>query len=164
MPSSKQPTCKSTRATRSATSGFQNPTTDQERHERAIAARCRFLLTLTCRELFDREHDRRDLACCRCRNMRYYLPCAQKNFTTEELQGLLVGSRVSTGYSRELVPRHVVVGGRAEVLPPLVDKAGTRNKSCHRLHRSAEQFHILEMLRQRIEKVEWAKIQRGEGN
>ena len=46
----------------------------------------------------------------------------------------------------------------------LVDKAGTRNKSCHRLHRSAEQFHILEMLRQRIEKVEWAKIQRGEGN
>ena len=143
---------------------FQNPTTDQERHERAIAARCRFLLTLTCRQLFDREHDRKDLACDRCLNSRYYFPGARQNFTSEELRGLLVGSQAHKGYSRELVPRHVVVGGRAEVLPPLVDKAGTRNTDCHRLHRSAEQFKILEMLRQRIEKVEWAKIQRGEGN
>ena len=46
----------------------------------------------------------------------------------------------------------------------MVDKAGTRNTGCERLHRSAEQFRILESLRQRIERVEWAKIQRGEGN
>ena len=140
--------------TRSRTRGFQNPTTDQERHERAIAARCRFLLTLTCRELFDREHDRKDLACCECRNRRFYLPGARirGRWKRGELKGLLVGPNACTGYSRE------------KVLPFMVDKAGTRNPSCARLHRSAEEFAILESLRKRIEKAEWAKIQRGEGN
>jgi hypothetical protein len=154
MPSSKKPTCKSTRATRSATAGKQKPTTPQQRHELAIAKKCRFLLTLTCRELFDGEHDRRDLACCRCRDTRYLLPGARVagRWTTKELKGLLVGANAGAGYSRE------------KVLPFMVDKAGTRNTGCERLHRSAEQFRILESLRQRIEKAEWAKIQRGEGN
>ena len=78
--------------TRSATSGFQNPTTDQERHERAIAARCRFLLTLSCRELFDREHDRGELACCECLNRRYYLPGAQAKgrWTEKKLKGMFI--------------------------------------------------------------------------
>ena len=154
MPSSKKPTCKSTRATRSATAGKQKPTTPQERHELAIAKKCRFLLTLTCRQLFDREHDRKDLACCECRNRRFYLPGARirGRWKRGELKGLLVGPNACTGYSRE------------KVLPFMVDKAGTRNTGCERLHRSAEQFRILESLRQRIEKAEWAKIQRGEGN
>ena len=140
--------------TRSATSGFQNPTTDQERHERAIAARCRFLLTLSCRELFDREHDRGELACCECLNRRYYLPGAQAKgrWTEKELKGMLVGYCAGRGYSKE------------KVLPFMEDKAGMRNTCCRRLERSAEQFRILESLRQRIEKLEWAKIQRGEYN
>ncbi len=152
--------------TRSATLGYQKPTTAHERHELAIAARCRFLLTLTCRELFDREHDRGELACGECLNHRYYLPGARVKgrWSKEELEGFLVGNATGRGYSRELVPRHVVVGGRAEVLPPLEDKAGTRNTSCKRLHRSAEQFAILESLRQRTEMVYWQKVQRGEGN
>ena len=150
----RKPTCESKRALRSATGGKKEPTTAQERHERAIAKKCRFLLTLTCRELFDREHDRKDLACCECLNTRYRLPGARAKgrWTTKELKGLLVGYCAGRGYSKE------------KVLPFMVDKAGTRNTSCSRLHRSAEQFKILEMLRQRIEKVEWAKIQRGEGN
>ena len=139
-------------ATRSTTRGFVKPTTAQERHERAIAERCRFLLTLTCREVAGGEHDRGELACWGCLNHRYYLPCAQQNFTSEELKGLLVGHATSRGYSKE------------KVLKFMVDKAGTRYTSCNRLEQSRKQFAILESIRQRIEKVEWAKIQRGEGN
>lgn len=154
MAASKKPTCKSTRETRSAKGGKKEPTTPQQRHELAIAKKCRFLLTLTCRQVAGGEHDRGDLACWECRNSRFYLPGAQirGRWKRGELKGMLVGSYASKGYSKE------------KVLPFMVDKAGTRNPSCARLHRSAEQFHILEMLRQRIEKAEWAKIQRGEGN
>ena len=54
-------------------------------------------------------------------------------------------------------------GGKKEPTTPY--ERFLRNlTSCHRLHRSAEQFRILESLRQRIEKVEWDKFQRGEYN
>ena len=140
--------------TRSATSGFQKPTTPYERWLLDLEELQAFVKTQSCRELFDREHDRKDLACSVCLSSRYYLPGAQTagRFTKEELEGLLVGFNACRGYSSE------------KVLPFMVDKAGTRNSSCHRLIRSAEQFCILEFLRQRIERVEWAKIQRGEGN
>ena len=140
--------------TRSATSGFQKPTTPDERWLLDLEKLQAFVKTLSCRELFDREHDRGDLACCHCLNTRYYLPGAQAigRWSKEELEGMLVGFNACRGYSSE------------KVLPFMVDKAGTRNPSCHRLIRSAEQFCILEFLRQRIERVEWAKIQRGEGN
>ena len=147
-----RPTCESDRETRSTTRGFQNPTTPYERWLLDLEKLQAFIKTLSCRELFDREHDRGELACCECLNTRYYLPLAQKNFTRKELKGMLVGFHACKGYSRE------------KVLSFMVDKAGTRNTACERLHRSAEQYAILESLRQRIEKAEWAKIQRGEGN
>ena len=152
MAKEREPTCAPTRKTRSATLGFQKPTRPYERWARELQKRLAFLDTSSCMELFDGEHDRGELACCECLNRRYYLPLAQKNFTKEELEGLLVGFEAGRGYSKE------------KVLPFMVDKAGTRSAGCQRLHRSAEQFRILETLRQRIEKVEWAKIQRGEGN
>ena len=145
--------------TRSATSGFQKPTTPYERWLLDLEKLQAFIKTKSCRELFDREHDRGELACCWCLCHRYQLPGAQVagRFTKEELEGMLVGFDACRGYSRELVDLPEGVG-------PLVDKAGTLNKSCERLHQSREQFRVLESLRQRIERVEWAKIQRGEGN
>ena len=151
------PTCPSTRKTRSATSGSQKPTTPYERWLLDLEKLQAFIKTQSCQELFDREHDRDELACCWCLNHRYYLPGAKQNFTKEELNGMLVGYCAGTGYSKEKVDLPEGVG-------PLVDKAGTRTTGCERLQQSREQFAILEMLRQRIEKAEWAKIQQGEGN
>ena len=161
-----QPTCKSDRKPRSATLGFQKPTTPQDRWERNLAKLHAWVETKSCMELFDDELDRGDLACCECLCRRYYLPGARAKgrWSKEQLEGFLVGSQAQIGYSRELVPRHVVVGGRAEVLPPLVDKAGTCNPSCLMLQGGREQFRVLESLRKRTEMVYWRKVQRGEGN
>ena len=112
-----QPTCKSDRKPRSATLGFQKPTTPQDRWERNLAKLHAWVETKSCRELFDDELDRGDLACCECLCRRYYLPGAQAigRWSKEELEGLLVGPNACTGYSRE------------KVLPFMVDKAGTCN-------------------------------------
>ena len=128
-----QPTCKSDRKPRSATLGFQKPTTPQDRWERNLAKLHAWVETKSCRELFDDELDRGDLACCECLCRRYYLPGAQAigRWSKEELEGLLVGPNACTGYSRE------------KVLKFMVDKAGTRTTACERLHRSAEQYAIL---------------------
>ena len=161
-----RPTCKSDRKPRSATLGFQKPTTPQDRWERDLAKLHAWVETKSCREIALTEFNRGELACYECLCRRYHLPGARAKgrWSKEELEGFLVGSAAGLGYSRELVPRHVVVGGRAEVLPPLVDKAGTRNPRCRRLQQSREQFAILESLRKRTEKVYWQKVQRGEGN
>ena len=138
--------------TRSTTSGFQKPTTPHDRHERKLAKLHAWVETQSCREIANTEWTRGELACCHCLAWQYYLPRAKQNFTSEELRGLLVGSMAPRGYSRE------------KVLSFMVDKAGTRNKSCSRLQQSREQFAILESLRKRTEKVYWQKVQRGEGN
>ena len=149
-----QPTCKSDRKPRSATLGFQKPTTPQDRWERNLAKLHAWVETKSCRELFDDELDRGDLACCECLCRRYYLPGAQAigRWSKEELEGLLVGPNACTGYSRE------------KVLPFMVDKAGTCYPSCLMLQGGREQFRILESLRKRTEMVYWRKVQRGEYN
>ena len=98
-----RPTCKSTRATRSTTNGYQKPTIPYERWKRDLARLHAWVETKSCMQLFDGEHDRGELACSECLSRRYYLPCAQKNFTSEELKGMLVGKNIYRGYSSELV-------------------------------------------------------------
>ena len=60
-----QPTCKSDRKPRSATLGFQKPTTPQDRWERDLAKLHAWVETKSCMELFDDELDRATLEC-RC--------------------------------------------------------------------------------------------------
>ena len=59
-----RPTCKSTRATRSTTNGYQKPTIPYERWKRDLARLHAWVETKSCMQLFDGEHDRGELACC----------------------------------------------------------------------------------------------------
>ena len=149
-----RPTCKSDRKPRSATLGFQKPTTPQDRWERDLAKLHAWVETKSCREIALTEFNRGELACYECLCRRYHLPGARAKgrWSEEELEGLLVGCYACLGYSKE------------KVLPFMVDKAGTCNPSCLMLQGGREQFRVLESLRQRTEMVYWRKVQRGEYN
>ena len=60
--------------TRSATSGFQKPTTPHDRHERKLAKLHAWVETQSCREIANTEWTRGELACCHCLASQYYLP------------------------------------------------------------------------------------------